>query len=77
MKKSIRRLEKTLENLSSHVAWEFRKKIGSERKKLKKKAARELEDEIARTQEVLDLLNDFIDSIGSAREPKKTKSKRQ
>jgi hypothetical protein len=77
MKKSIRRLEKTLENLSSHVAWEFRKKIGSERKKLKKKAARELEDEIARTQEVLDLLNDFIDSIGSAREPQKTKSKRQ
>jgi hypothetical protein len=67
MKKSIRRLEKTLQNLSVHVAWEFQKKVGRERKKLKKKAARELEDEIARTQEVLDGLDDFIDSIGSAK----------
>jgi hypothetical protein len=76
MKKSIRRLEKTLESLSTHVAWEFRKKVGGERKKLRKKAARELEDEIARTQEVLDMLDDFIDSIGPAREPKKKTKKR-
>jgi hypothetical protein len=71
MKKSVTRLESTLSHLRTHVAWEFQNKVGSEKKKLRKKAARELEDETARTQEVLDLLEDFIDSIGPPREPRK------
>jgi hypothetical protein len=71
MKKSVARLQSSLAQLRTHVAWEFQKKAGSEKKKLRKKAARELEDEVARTQEVMDLLDDFIDSIGPAREPKK------
>jgi hypothetical protein len=73
MKRSIVKLETTLKNLSLHVAWQFRKKLGNEKKKLRKRAARELEEEVARTQEVLDMLEDFIDSIGPAKEPSKKK----
>jgi len=71
MKKSISRLEEKVSQLGTHPAWKFGDVRSSARRKIRQRAARELEDELARTQEVMDLLDDFIESIGPPRPPKK------
>ncbi len=70
MKKSCSRLEAKLSQLVAHPAWEFGNVRGKARRKLRQRAARELEEETARTQEVLEALDDFIDSIGPPKPPK-------
>ena len=70
MTRSCSRLEAKLSQLINHPAWEFRNAHGKLRRKLRQKAARELEEETGKTQEVLDALDDFIDSIGSPKPPR-------
>ncbi|MEO5969441.1 MAG: hypothetical protein ABIQ95_05905 [Bdellovibrionia bacterium] len=70
MVRSCSRLETKLSHLVAHPAWEFETVHGKLRRKLRQRAARELEDETAKTQVVLDALDDFIDSIGTPKPPK-------
>jgi hypothetical protein len=69
MRRSCSRLEVSLKKLILDPAWDFKNVRGKYRRKLRQKAARELEDETAQTQELLDSLDDFIDSIGSPKAP--------
>lgn len=63
------KLQKNLAQLSKHPGWKFTQP-GAQRKKLRQKAARELEDEIAGVQEALDAYDEFIESIGTPRPPR-------
>ncbi len=69
--RSSRKLEKRLESLAEHPAWGFLSAGESANRKLRKTAAREVEDELGRAQEAIDALDDFVESIGSPRKPKK------
>jgi hypothetical protein len=71
LEKSCVRLEKKVHQLCSHPAWEFNCTSSSSRlslrRKLRKRAERELNDEISQAQQILGELEDFIDSIGRRR----------
>ena len=62
-------LDKRVGGLRLHPAWEFSTSRGSDRKKLKRQAARELENQMAEAQRVLEAIEDFIESLGPPRPP--------
>ena len=74
--RSCTRLEKKLVSLADHPAWGFVSAGASGGRKLKKSAAREIEDELARAQEAIEALDDFVESIGPPRQPS-SKGKRR
>ncbi len=67
LKRSIRQLERRLTELAQDPAWGFGSGKGGERKKLRKRLAREIEDEVAEAQEALDAIEELIESIGPPR----------
>jgi hypothetical protein len=71
LRRAVSRMERKTVQLTEHPAWEFRKSHGSERRKLRSSAARQLDQEMARAQDVFESVEDFIDSIGSPRPPRK------
>lgn len=71
LERSRVKLERRLSELELHPAWGFSGLQGSERRKLRSRAARELGEKLAQAREALNALEDFIDSIGPPRPPKK------
>jgi hypothetical protein len=71
--RSATRLAKELEKRSSHPAWAFTDRQ-SELRPLRRNAAREIDGELARLQDTLSSLEDFIDSIGPPRAPSRSPS---
>jgi hypothetical protein len=70
LEKSCRKLESQLLQLKGQDAWDFVNARGNLKRKLLQKAKRELESELDRAQDILDQLEDFIQSIGSPRPPR-------
>jgi hypothetical protein len=71
------RLQKSAARLTEHPAWGFvsRPAKGSgARAKLRKRVARELEQELERAQDALAAYEDFIESIGPPRRPRRRDS---
>ncbi len=74
--KSLAKMKKRVGDSSSHPAWGFGSPDGLNRKKLRKQAAREIEEEMSETQETLEALEDFVASIGPARPPREKPKRR-
>ncbi len=70
LEKSCLKPERRMEELRSHPAWEFSSLGGALRKKLRKKIARDVEEEFSHANDVLTALEDLIASIGPPRQPK-------
>lgn len=70
LERSCRKIEERLGQLRSHPAWEFCTLGKSALRKLRQRLAREMQEELERTRDVLDQLEDFIDSIGPPCSPR-------
>jgi hypothetical protein len=70
-RKAHAKLQGDLELFSTHPAWGFGSARGSDRRKLLKRAARELDEEMARAQNAFAELDDFLTTIGKPRAPKR------
>lgn len=74
MTKSCSRLKKRITELETHPAWNFlnaREPLNQKvNLKTRRRAAKELEEETAHTRLGLEALNDFIESIGTAKPPR-------
>ena len=75
MKRSCRKLELQLSLLKADPAWEFESAKGSVRRKLRSRVAREIEDQAARIQSLLNELEDYVEEIGSPRRPQSKRDK--
>jgi hypothetical protein len=66
------RLQKTTARLAEHPAWEFTRgpATAAGRQRLRKRIAREIEQELERAQNALAAYEDFIESIGPPRAPR-------
>lgn len=69
MRRSVERLEKQVTGLKQDPAWDFGGEEGLPRKKLRARVKRDLEGDLARAQEAMEALDDFIAAIGPPREP--------
>ena len=67
LNRSSIQLDKRVGGFRLHPAWGFSTSRGSDRKKLKKQAAREMEDQMAEAQRALEAIEDFIESLGPPR----------
>jgi hypothetical protein len=77
MNRSCLRMEKKLTQLAGHPGWGFKKTYGPDRRKLRSKAARQIEMELDQAQEGLVALEEFIESMGTPRAPKKEFGRRR
>jgi hypothetical protein len=77
IEKSCERIQKKINHLVDHPAWDFTALTAQAKKKLRVAASQEAGEELGKVQEILAELGDFIDSIGPPRPPKGNKIRRR
>lgn len=70
LRKAMQDLERRVTSLRQQPGWGFESLRGGDRRKLRQRVAREIENEHARVQETLAALEEFFEEIGSPKAPK-------
>ena len=71
--RSCTRLGKQIEKLAQDAAWKFALRVGTVRKKIRQRAARQLGEELSQAQGALAQIEDFLEEIGPPRPPRPSK----